>query len=172
MSDGEDAFVSYRKWIMDGSPEDITPETAERQWRAAVEYIESGAPATLCTLNKDGRPQQSLVWVGVEDQTLLIGHTAGYLKVKNMTRDPRVSVSFASGSRNALGIQEYLVIEGTAEVTRGDALGLLEKIAPQYLEEGEEMALGGLATDSEGWITRITPTRMRGWGPWQEATGG
>ena len=171
MTKSEDSVLSYRKWIMAGAPEDTSPEVLERQWQAAVDYIRSGAPATLCTLNRDGRPQQSLVWVGVEDDnTLFIAHTMEYLKVKNMRRDPRVSISFASGSKNSLGVHEYLVIEGTAEVTVGGAVEALKKIAPQYMGKDDDMPMDVLATNTDGWVSRITPTRMRGWGPWQEAS--
>ena len=157
----------YLRWIKDGSPEDLDDETAAQQWAAAVAYIETGPPATLATINRDGRPQQSVVWVGVEDGRLVIAHTLEYLKVKNMRRDPRVSVSFASGSVNSIGIYEYLVIEGLAEVTVGGARSLLERLSKIYIPAGGQSP--PVQELDDGWVTRITPTRIRGWGPWQRA---
>ena len=166
MNEGDEALVDFRQSIMSGAPRGVSPELAEKQWRLAVEYIESGAPATLCTLHKDGRPQQTLAWVGVEGHTLLIASTADFLKLKNMRRDPRVLLSFSSGTKNELGVLEYLVIEGTAEVTVGGAVALLKELAPRYRDDDAD--LGVLQTEGDGWVTRITPTRIRGVGPWQD----
>lgn len=167
MTISEDELLSWRKQMVQGSAEDVSPGEVERRWQAAVKYIESGVPATLCTLHKDGRPQQSLVWVGVEDHTLVMAHTAEFLKVKNMRRDPRVSLSFCSGSKSsALGVHEYLVIEGTAQITTGGAVDLLNELAPRFRDD--DLDMGFLQTESGGFVTRITPTRIRGVGPWQE----
>jgi PPOX class probable F420-dependent enzyme len=46
----------------------------------------------LATINEDGTPQVTPVWVDVEGDQILINTAEGRNKVKNIRRDPRVSV--------------------------------------------------------------------------------
>jgi hypothetical protein len=60
--------------------------------------IATGPPAYLTTLNADGSPQVTLVWVGTEDDEIVIPHMRVWQKVKNMRRDPAwPSLSSARG---------------------------------------------------------------------------
>ena len=49
--------------------------------------------ASLATVNKDGSPQVSIVWIDYEDEVILINTAKGRVKTNNMQRDPRVSIS-------------------------------------------------------------------------------
>jgi PPOX class probable F420-dependent enzyme len=49
--------------------------------------------AHLATLMPDGSPQSVPVWIGREDDKILICTGEGSLKAKNTRRDPRVSLS-------------------------------------------------------------------------------
>lgn len=49
--------------------------------------------AVMATVNADGSPQTSVVWVGRDGDDLLFSTVAGRVKHRNMMRDPRVSVS-------------------------------------------------------------------------------
>jgi predicted pyridoxine 5'-phosphate oxidase superfamily flavin-nucleotide-binding protein len=54
----------------------------------SVREVLAKAPlAHLTTLNKDGSPQVTVVWVGVENEEFVIGHLAVHQKVKNIRRD-------------------------------------------------------------------------------------
>jgi hypothetical protein len=55
--------------------------------------ITTGPPAYLTTLNADGSPQVTLVWVGVENDEVVIPHMKVWQKVKNMRRDLRVALA-------------------------------------------------------------------------------
>ncbi len=57
------------------------------------EVIDKGSLAHLTTLNSDGSPQVTVVWVGIEGEEFVIGHLALHQKVKNIRRDPRVALS-------------------------------------------------------------------------------
>lgn len=48
--------------------------------------------ASLATLNADGSPHVSPVWVDVDGDTILINSARGRLKVRNVERDPRVAI--------------------------------------------------------------------------------
>jgi PPOX class probable F420-dependent enzyme len=49
--------------------------------------------AALATVNADGSPHTSVMWVGRDGNDVLFSTVAGRRKHRNMERDPRVSVS-------------------------------------------------------------------------------
>ena len=67
---------------------------------AARELIGDGADATLVTLNPDGSPQVSVVWVALrstpDGDELVTAHLAEHKKVRNVRRDPRVAVTIVT----------------------------------------------------------------------------
>jgi PPOX class probable F420-dependent enzyme len=83
----------------------------------ARQLIGSG-PATLVTINRDGSPQVSAVWVTVQrtadgGDELVTAHLLEHQKIRNIRRDPRVAVTIVSTDRS--GPQTpYLSIKGTA----------------------------------------------------------
>jgi PPOX class probable F420-dependent enzyme len=132
---------------------------------AARELIESGALAHLVTLNPDGAPQVALVWVGLDGDDLLAAHLDGrQRKLTNIRRDPRVAVSFESGVTNGIGMREYLVVHGTAEITEGGAPQLLQRLARTYI--GPDVKFPPMDNPPPGFVTRITVNRITGTGEW------
>lgn len=127
--------------------------------------IESGPYAHFTTLNSDGSPQVSVVWVGIEDDELVLGHMGAWQKVKNVRRDPRVALSCLGHDRNAMGLLEYLVVHGKARITEGGAADLLQRLARTYI--GPDVVFPPEPFRKQpGFITRITPERYAGVGPW------
>jgi len=49
--------------------------------------------AHLATLMPDGSPSPTPVWIGLRDDRILIGTGESSLKVRNLRRDPRLSLS-------------------------------------------------------------------------------
>jgi PPOX class probable F420-dependent enzyme len=49
--------------------------------------------AVLATINPDGSPHTSAMWVGRDGDDLVFSTVEGRVKQRNMLRDPRVSVS-------------------------------------------------------------------------------
>jgi len=72
------------------------------------DLIATGPQAHLTTLNPDGSPQVTVVWVGMEDDEFVLGHMGVWQKVKNIRRDPRVALSLLGRGKNPVGLQEYL----------------------------------------------------------------
>jgi PPOX class probable F420-dependent enzyme len=133
------------------------------------EEIEKGPLAHLTTLNSDGAPQVTVVWVGLEGEEFVMGHLALHQKIKNIRRDPRVVLSFLGDKTSENGLREYVVVHGRARVTDGGAVSLLSRLAPLYLGDDAEYpppSMRGIA----GYVTRITPTRLTGIGPWARQT--
>src|SRR6266446_917881 len=132
----------------------------------SVREVLAKAPlAHLTTLNKDGSPQVTVVWVGIENEELVMGHLAVHQKVKNIRRDARVALSLLSDKTNAMGMREYVVVYGNARVTEGGAVNLLQRLAPIYLGPGAEYPPRAMRNIA-GYVTRITPARFSGIGPW------
>ena len=130
------------------------------------EVIEKGPLAHLTTLNPNGSPQVTVVWVGIKDEEFVMGHLAMHQKVKNIRRDPRVALSLL-GYNTTQGMREYVVVYGTARVTEGAAGPLLQRLAPIYLGPGAEYPPASMRNIA-GYVTRITPARFSGIGPWAQ----
>jgi PPOX class probable F420-dependent enzyme len=129
------------------------------------ELIAKAPLAHLTTLNPDGSPQVTVVWVGIENGEFVIGHLAVHKKIKNIRRDARVALSMLSDKTNANGLREYVVVYGNARVTEGGAGDLLERLAPLYL--GPKAVYPPAAMRNiPGYVTRIMPRRFTGIGPW------
>jgi PPOX class probable F420-dependent enzyme len=126
--------------------------------------LESSALAHLVTLEPDGRPQMSCVWVGLDGDEIVAGHLPEHRKVKNMRRDPRVTLSIEAGTKNQMGLNEYIVIQGTARITEGGAAELLQRLAHTYL--GPDVKFPPMDNPPPGYNTHITVERVGGVGPW------
>ena len=86
--------------------------------------------ANLATLNADGSPQVTPVWVDFDGTHLLINTARGRVKARNLAREPRVAISISDPENpyRYLGIQGR-VVEMTE--TGGDAH--IDKMAKKYL---------------------------------------
>ena len=130
----------------------------------AREVLESDRLAHLVTLNPDGSPQVSCVWVGLEGDEIVSGHLGTWQKVRNVERDPRVALSIEAKGTNELGLQEYLVVHGRARIQEGGAPELLQRLARTYI--GPDAVFPPMPDPPPGFVLRITVERLGGVGPW------
>jgi len=133
---------------------------------SARAVLESPALAHLVTLNPDGSPQVSGVWVGLDGDEIVTGHLAERRKVTNVRNDSRVALSIETSNLNARGLVEYLVIYGTARISEGGAPELLQELAHSYL--GPDARFPDMDNPPPGYITHIRVDRVSGVGPWTE----
>jgi len=131
---------------------------------AARELIESGRLAHVVTLNQDGSPQVSCVWVGVDGGDIVFASLGPWKKLANLDRDPRVALSMEAAGTNAMGLQNYLVVHGTAVVVDGGGPELLQRLAHTYI--GPDAKFPPMDDPPPGRVVRITPERLAGVGPW------
>jgi PPOX class probable F420-dependent enzyme len=132
---------------------------------AAKALIESGAIAHLVTLNADGSPQVSCIWVGLEGEELVSGHLAsGQQKLRNVRRDPRVALSLEGSRVRPPGLKEYLVVHGRARIEDGGAPELLQRLARVYL--GPDVEFPPMDDPPPGHVMHVTVERIGGVGPW------
>jgi PPOX class probable F420-dependent enzyme len=131
---------------------------------SARAVLESNALGHLVTINPDGSPQVSVIWVGLDGDEIIAAHIPNNQKVKNIRRDGRVALTLETGNVNEMGLTEYLVITGTAHITEGGAVDVLRKLAKTYIGPDAEFFPG--AEPPPGYLTHITPTKIGGVGPW------
>jgi PPOX class probable F420-dependent enzyme len=130
------------------------------------DLIESGPLAHLTTINADGTPQVTVIWIGLDGDDIVSGHMTGQLKHRNIERDPRVVLSFVAPRVPGIFLNEYAVLRATAVIQAGGAWDLLNGLAKTYMGPGIEFPAprrdGGL-------IVRYSVHRISGVGPWVPA---
>ena len=133
---------------------------------SARELIESGALAHLVTLNEDGSPQVTCVWVGIDGDELVSAHlAAGQQKLRNVRRDPRVALSLEGTGIQPPGLKEYLVVHGRARLVEGGAPELLQRLAHVYL--GPDVKFPPMDDPPPGYVMHIAVERVGGVGAWR-----
>src|SRR5262245_56104954 len=130
----------------------------------ARELLSSDAVAHLVTINEDGSPQVTAAWGGLDGDEIVLATLPDQRKLRNLRRDPRVALSVESTTVNAWGLREYLVVYGTARITEGGAAEMLQDLAHTYL--GADVVFPNTPDPPPGFVTRITPERIGGVGPW------
>jgi PPOX class probable F420-dependent enzyme len=138
----------------------VLPESARA-------VLGSDGLAHLVTLNQDGRPQVSIVWVGLEGDEIISAHLRDQQKLRNIRRDPRVALSVETPETNQLGLREYLVVHGRATIEEGGAPELLQRLAHTYL--GPDVTFPPMPDPPPGYRLRIAVERLGGIGPWTES---
>ncbi len=131
---------------------------------SARAVLESNALGHLVTLGSDGSPQVTIVWVGLDGDEIVSGHLMAHQKVRNIRKDGRVVLSLETPKVNEMGLQEHLVVYGTARVTEGGAPELLQRLAHTYL--GPDVKFPPFDNPPPGFVTRIKVDRVAGVGPW------
>ena len=99
----------------------------------ARRILESDSLAHVTTIDPDGRPQTTLAWVGLEGDEIVFATLPDQRKLRNLRRDPRITISIQTERVTAYGLHEYLVIYGTARVTDGGGPEVLQRLAHTYL---------------------------------------
>src|SRR6201987_2985982 len=99
---------------------------------SARAVLDSPALAHLVTLNPDGSPQVTVVWVGLDGDEIVAAHLPQHRKVRNIRNDSPVALSIETGTRNAVGLNEYPVVYGTARTTAGWIASRLQPLAHTY----------------------------------------
>lgn len=131
------------------------------------EFLAAGLLAHVVTLAPDGTPHVSLAWAGVEgDEVVFATFFPDQHKIRNLRRDPRVTLSFQAKEHSGQGLHPYLVVRGRATVTEGGALAVMDRLAEAYIGPGQQFPMRNFP---EGVVTRVAVEKIYGTGPWREA---
>ena len=114
--------------------------------------------AHVGTINKDGSTQVTPVWIDFDGTHVLFNTEEKRLKVRNMKRDPRVTLSVMDMANP----YQYIAIRGrVVEITPEGALEHIDEMAQKYI--GQEKYPWNQPTDVRV-IVRIEPLRIVGQG--------
>jgi PPOX class probable F420-dependent enzyme len=119
----------------------------------ARKLLDGANLAVLATVNTDGSPQTSAVWVGRDGDDVLISSTAGLKKIRNLAADPRASLIVIDAT-NPL---RYAELRGIAAISEDVARAVAQALATKY--EGPEAAAeyAALPPEVRRVVVRITP---------------
>jgi PPOX class probable F420-dependent enzyme len=125
---------------------------------AARKIIDGVNPAVLATLNPDGSPQTSVVWIGRDGDDVLISSAAGRRKDKNLRRDPRASLSVFDQADP----EQYVELRGRATVSPDARRVLAVALAEKYEGPGAGQEYLDLPAEITRIVIRLTPDRVAG----------
>lgn len=84
----------------------------------------------IATTMADGSPQITQTWVDTDGEHVLINSVQGYVKLKNIERDPRVAVAISAPDHPS----RYFQIRGrVVDVTTTGAVEHIEMLSQKYL---------------------------------------
>lgn len=84
----------------------------------------------LATTMSDGSPQMTQVWVDTDGEHVIINSVQGFVKLKNIARDPRVAVVVSSPTNPS----RYFQVRGrVVETTTEGAVDHIEILSQKYL---------------------------------------
>jgi PPOX class probable F420-dependent enzyme len=132
--------------------------------QAARDLILSGKLAHCATVNADGSPQLSVIWVGLDGDELVSGHMGAWQKVRNLERNPKVVLSFEGDTRETNGMQHSLLLHATARVTEGGAAQLLYDLGKIYV--GPDAEFRPSDDPEAGYVVHYAVDKVGGFGPW------
>jgi PPOX class probable F420-dependent enzyme len=129
------------------------------------ELIESGPMVHLSTINPDGSPQVTVIWIGLDGDDLVSTHMRDNVKLKNIRRDPRVALSFDVAREPGVWINPYAVVYALAAVEPSPYIwDLMTRHAKAYVAPDAQVPVP--EEPEPGFIVRYSVTRISGIGPW------
>jgi PPOX class probable F420-dependent enzyme len=94
--------------------------------------ITKPAFAQLATVNADGTPQVTPVWVDYDGTHLLVNTARGRVKTRNLERNPRVALAISDPENP----YRYVGIQGrVVEMTEKGGDAHIDKMAKKYLNK-------------------------------------
>jgi PPOX class probable F420-dependent enzyme len=110
--------------------------------------------ATVATLQPDGAPQLSVVWITRDGDDLLFSTVEGRRKHTNLLRDPRIGVLVYPRDDPYF----YIEVRGTASMTRDGGAALIDALAAKYHDEVR--FAGDDGTDHVRVVVRVTADKV------------
>ncbi|MEU6991648.1 PPOX class F420-dependent oxidoreductase [Streptomyces sp. NPDC046465] len=113
---------------------------------------------TVATIQPDGSPQLSPVWVKRDGDEVLFSTTVGRRKEKNLRRDPRVTVLVQPFDAP----YTYAEIRGTATMTTEGGQELIDELSMKYTGKPYAEFNPSSKDDSERVVVRVAARKVVG----------
>jgi len=117
----------------------------------ARRLFDAAIHAVLATVNADGSPQSSVVWVRRDGDDLLMSTIAGRRKTANMERDNRVSLC----AYDPADPFQYVEVRGTVAMVEEGGNELIDELSRAYTEKAWAHRQGEVRL-----VVRLTPTKI------------
>jgi PPOX class probable F420-dependent enzyme len=97
----------------------------------AIKLLDGKNLLYLGTINRDGTPQITPVWVDTDGTNVLVNTAMGRVKQKNVTRDPRVTLAVNSPN----DFYDVALIHGRVieQIPGPQAVKHIDKLAKKYI---------------------------------------
>ena len=95
------------------------------------EFLANPFVGTATTLRSDGSPHNTVVWVDVDDETVLFNTAEGRAKPKHLRADPRVALTVVDPQNS----HRWISVTGRAELTHEDADAQIDRLAKKYIDK-------------------------------------
>ena len=95
-----------------------------------VKVLQGKHLAYLATINPDGSPHVTPVWVDTDGSAVIMNTALGRIKVRNLRIDPRVMIA-VNDSANPVATQ--VLIKGRAELIEEGATEVIDRLAKKYI---------------------------------------
>ena len=124
--------------------------------------LDGPVTAVLATINPDGSPLATPMWFVHDADGIGMVSVDGLQKIRNLHRDPRVSVVVETGGKSGL---QCVIVQGTVKFldARTDRAALGASFVEKY-GEAIEKRWGGRAVPDDRTLFRIFPKRVKLWG--------
>lgn len=103
----------------------MTPQLSEK----AKALVQRPVIANVATVDADGRPQVTPVWIDLEGDELVFNTARGRVKQSNLDSDPRVAVSVVDPDDPF----NVVVVRGTVVATEDGADAHIDSLAKKYM---------------------------------------
>jgi PPOX class probable F420-dependent enzyme len=123
------------------------PEAAKALFDAA-EFV------TLATVQPDGQPQLSVVWVERDGDDLLMSTTTNRQKHRNLEGDPRATVLLYPKDNP----YSYVEVRGSVSMTEQGGRELIDRLNQKYM--GTPRYTWDDGTDNVRVVVRLSPTKV------------
>jgi PPOX class probable F420-dependent enzyme len=121
---------------------------------SAIRLLDGRNYAVLATVNADGSPHTSAMWIGRDGNDLLFSTVAGRVKHRNMLRDPRISVTVIESADP----ENYVELRGRVSMAPEPDRWLHIQLAGKYAKDPGEDKAG-----AERVVVRVTVEKAAGY---------
>jgi PPOX class probable F420-dependent enzyme len=120
---------------------------------AEREFLENPFVGVVTTLQPDGMPQSTVVWVDVDDEGVSVNTAYGRVKPRNLARDPRLSLVVVDPN----DAYRWVKLSGTGRLVDEGADEQIDRLSRKYT--GRDVYASRQPGERRVTV-RITPARI------------